>query len=268
MAASSPLTTKQQHIKRPMNPFMIFGQEQRSILQRLHPKEPNSTISCLIGQAWHALSVTDRSVYVEKAKQFKEEHQQKYPTYKYVPAKRRRQQQQPQPQQHNKPPRPQRKTLKAAVLSTVCNLSTVRNKLNLHIQVPHKEKEDDDNVDMHFPVLSSEFMTAAFSKANKFSQLEIFFEQSENVGKAAGGSSGATTLANDDDDDKEEEEEDVFIYENKSCDLVSPVDTNKGVIFLWTTDMQNVLTQPIVDHNNKRLSGEGVADFFSHDFDF
>jgi hypothetical protein len=132
MAAFSPLS-KQQHIKRPMNAFMIFGQEQRSKLQRLHPNEPNSTISCLIGQAWHALSATDRFVYMEKAKQFKEEHQQKYPSYKYMPTKRRQQQ---QPQQHNKPLRPQRKTLKAAVLNDV------RNKLNLHIQVPAAEKEE------------------------------------------------------------------------------------------------------------------------------
>jgi hypothetical protein len=106
-------------------------------------------------------------------------------------------------------------------------------------------------------------MTAAFSKANRLNQLELFFEQSENVGKAVGSMSGAAALADDKDD-----EENVYIYENKSCDLVSPVDTNKGVIFLWTTDMQNVLTQPIVYHNNKRLSSEGVADFFSHDFDF
>ena len=250
-----------------MNPFMVFAQQERPLLKRLNPTVPNSGISCLIGQAWHALSQTERLVYVAKSVQIKEEHQLQFPTYKYVPSKRRQ-----QAHDLNKlklsPAQPsQRKNLKTTVL-----LHTVRNKLNLHIQVsaaPQKvspklsaltnatgseaAEDNDDDVDMPFPVLTNEFMTAAFSKANMLNQMEIFFEQAEQLADTA-------ALA------KAADEDDVYIYEHKSCDLVSPVDTNEGVIFLWTTDMQNVLTQPVA---NKRLSGgEGVADFFSHDFDF
>ena len=56
-------------IRRPMNSFMIFSQEQRSVVRRQHPNLDNRAISKLLGDKWTKLSEDEKRVYYDRASQ-------------------------------------------------------------------------------------------------------------------------------------------------------------------------------------------------------
>lgn len=45
-----------QHVKRPMNAFMVWGKSRRKVLQKEFPKLHNSEISKRLGQEWKDMS--------------------------------------------------------------------------------------------------------------------------------------------------------------------------------------------------------------------
>jgi len=57
------------YICRPMNSFMIFSQEQRSIVLRQHPNLDNRAVSKLLGDKWMKLGEDEKRVYNDRANQ-------------------------------------------------------------------------------------------------------------------------------------------------------------------------------------------------------
>ena len=45
-----------EHVKRPMNAFMVWGKSRRKVLQKEFPKLHNSEISKRLGQEWKEMS--------------------------------------------------------------------------------------------------------------------------------------------------------------------------------------------------------------------
>ncbi|KJA30011.1 hypothetical protein HYPSUDRAFT_102627, partial [Hypholoma sublateritium FD-334 SS-4] len=69
---------------RPPNAFMIF----RSAFLRskqIPAEETNQqqTLSRIIGQTWHGMTVDEKAVYNDAADAAKREHLMRYPNYKY-----------------------------------------------------------------------------------------------------------------------------------------------------------------------------------------
>lgn len=76
------------HIKRPMNAFMVWSQlERRKIIAR-NPDAHNAEISKNLGARWRALSDSERKPFIEEAERLRIMHQKEYPDYKYRPKKR------------------------------------------------------------------------------------------------------------------------------------------------------------------------------------
>ena len=58
---------RRQHIRRPMNAFMIFSKRHRAIVHACHPNQDNRTVSKLLGEWWYSLSAAEKRQYHELA---------------------------------------------------------------------------------------------------------------------------------------------------------------------------------------------------------
>jgi len=76
------------HIKRPMNAFMVFSHIERKKIVELNPDIHNAEISKQLGKRWKALDDEARKPFVEEADRLRQLHQQEYPDYKYRPRKK------------------------------------------------------------------------------------------------------------------------------------------------------------------------------------
>lgn len=71
------------HVKRPMNPFMVWSQiERRKICQKT-PDMHNAVISKYLGQKWKSLSATDKQPFIEEAERLRQFHSKEYPVSKH-----------------------------------------------------------------------------------------------------------------------------------------------------------------------------------------
>ena len=68
------LSSKEKHLRRPMNSFMLFSQEQRAKIHLANPNRDNRNVSKILGEKWYSLSAHEQEQYRIKAKQLRHEH--------------------------------------------------------------------------------------------------------------------------------------------------------------------------------------------------
>merc|ERR1711922_132489 len=78
------------HIKRPMNPFMVWSQLERRKIIESFPDSHNAEISKNLGKKWKELTEEQRRPFVEEAERLKMLHLKEFPQYKYQPKKKPR----------------------------------------------------------------------------------------------------------------------------------------------------------------------------------
>ncbi|XP_052060621.1 protein capicua homolog isoform X1 [Mytilus californianus] len=87
----SPRKTKDKdHIRRPMNAFMIFSKRHRHLVHQRHPNQDNRTVSKILGEWWYALGPKEKQKYHDLAYQVKEAHFKAHPDWKWCSRERKK----------------------------------------------------------------------------------------------------------------------------------------------------------------------------------
>lgn len=78
------------HVKRPMNAFMVWSQIERRKISAVQPDIHNAEISKRLGRRWRLLSDAERLPFIREADRLRELHMREYPDYKYRPRKKQK----------------------------------------------------------------------------------------------------------------------------------------------------------------------------------
>ncbi|KAH9529190.1 uncharacterized protein LOC124491823 [Dermatophagoides farinae] len=84
-------TGNHNHIKRPMNAFMVWSQIERRKICVQQPEIHNAEISKRLGKRWKMLTEEERRPFIAEAERLRLLHLKQYPDYKYRPKKKLKQ---------------------------------------------------------------------------------------------------------------------------------------------------------------------------------
>ncbi|KAL2083846.1 hypothetical protein ACEWY4_019364 [Coilia grayii] len=87
---NSPGKREKDHIRRPMNAFMIFSKRHRALVHQRHPNQDNRTVSKILGEWWYALGPKEKQKYHDLAFQVKEAHFKAHPDWKWCNKERKK----------------------------------------------------------------------------------------------------------------------------------------------------------------------------------
>jgi len=79
---------KKNHVKRPMNAFMVWSQLERRKIIEQNPDAHNAEISKNLGKKWRTLGEDEKQEFIDEAERLRQLHLKEYPDYKYKPKKK------------------------------------------------------------------------------------------------------------------------------------------------------------------------------------
>lgn len=79
---------QKEHVKRPMNAFMVYARAARKELALQYPNLSYRKLSKILGQLWKMLDEKEKQPFIEEAERLRRKHRSEHPDYKYQPKKK------------------------------------------------------------------------------------------------------------------------------------------------------------------------------------